>query len=89
MEKIKSGLLSNSQQKIDVTNIEGYQNLSVDNFILEFKEIVAYQKNDTTDTRQVKKTYDNEKGILTINKIQSWGYSSNGTGIQKDPYIIN
>lgn len=56
---------------IDVSSIDGYDELEVDDFIIEVVEISGGCNAKTSATRETSKEYDKETGILTLN---NYGY---------------
>ena len=86
-EKIASDCKGN--QTIDCSSYTGYENFTIDNFIVEFIK-QPYQKGLTTSFT-LSKTYDNSTGILKLKGLTCVDSSGNTTGtsyIYTNVYLV-
>jgi len=69
---IKSNLSSRYEQTISLTNIEGYQNFDVEDFIIVNKNMLWDHPMEGPDTEVMTKSYDKQTGILTLGMQKSY-----------------
>ena len=72
MQKIAEDLSGKTVQSISVNNIEGYEYLTEDNFILVLKGLGSKQPKDGESTMEISKTYDSTTGQLTMSKCKNY-----------------
>ncbi len=74
MTLIENNCSGRYEKTISVANIEGYENLTADNFVIVLTGINGDKVNDGEDVVSIAKTYNAETGTLTISKCKFfWG----------------
>ena len=74
MTLIENNCSGRYEKTISVANIEGYENLTADNFVIVLTKIDGANVSDGEDALDITKTYNAETGILTISKCKFyWG----------------
>ena len=71
---VQGNLSSRYEQTVSATQIDGYQNLTIDNFFIQNKRIDYEQRCDAEEASEMTKTYDQNAGTLKFGKQKSWAY---------------
>ncbi len=72
MVLIKDDLSSRDTQTVLVTNLEGYTNLTIDDFLIVNKNMLWIRTNDGEDITTMSKSYEQNTGTLSFGKQKSY-----------------
>lgn len=72
MVLIKDDLSSRDTQTVLVTNLEGYTNLTIDDFLIVNKNMLWIGTNDREDITTMSKSYEQNTGTLSFGKQKSY-----------------
>ena len=73
---IKENVSSKYIQTINVTDLEGWQNFTIDNFVIVNKRLIYDNEKSVENPLILTKSYDSQTGVLTLSKQRS--YSNDG-----------